>query len=462
MLRSMLRNLKIRLPKRPSARFGAALRHRTATVRERVLLRTGIALLLACCAAVAQPRTVTLKEAVSLAAAQNPDVALMRLDERKAAEAIRDARSPFFPRVAAGSGLAYSSGIPMSIEGSTPSIIQAQASQYIFNRQQTNLMAQARENARGAAIDTSAKRDDVVLRAALTYLDAERAARGAETLRRQAASLEGISEAVTARVQEGRELPVEAKKANLNLARVRQRLEALEADRAYAEDLLAALVGLGSGERIRVAAEDRQPAALPATEETSAEAALGASAEIRRLESAMTAKGYEIRAEKAAKLPRIDLVAQYALLGRFNNYEDFFRKFQRHNGQIGVSFQIPLFTGPGVGARVAQTEADIARLRLELESTRTQIAIRARRQYQQVRQAEAVREVARLDLEVAREQLSVLLAQMEEGKVALRQVEEARVAEDDKWLAFLDSNYTLETARMNLLGQTGDLVAALR
>ena len=36
---------------------------------------------------------------------------------------------------------------------------------------------------------------------------------------------------------------------------------------------------------------------------------------------------------------------------------------------------------------------------------------------------------ARLDLEVAREQLSVNLAQMQEGRRSLRQAEEARVAE---------------------------------
>ncbi|MFB3777173.1 MAG: TolC family protein [Bryobacteraceae bacterium] len=425
--------------------------------------RFAVAVLMAAGVAGAQERVLTLKEVVDLAAKQNPEVAMMRLNERKAAEAARATRDPFYPKVAAGSGLAYSSGIPMSIEGSTPSIIQAQASQFLFNRQQTNLVAQARENARGAAIETSAKRDEVVLRAALTYLDAERAAKAADMVRKQVASLERIGQAVALRVEGGRELPIESKRAGLNLARARQRVQALEADREYAEELLGALIGARPGERIRVAAEDRgAAAALPQTEESCAEAALAASTEVRRLESAMAAKGFEIRAQKAARLPRVDLVAQYALLGRFNNYEDFFRKFQRHNGQLGVSFQIPLFTGPGVAAQVAQAETEAARLRLELESARSRVAIRARRQYQQVKQAETARDVARLDLEVAREQLSVLLAQMEEGKVSLRQVEEARVAEDDKWLAFLESSYTLEAARLELLGQTGDLVAGLR
>ena len=63
---------------------------------------------------------------------------------------------------------------------------------------------------------------------------------------------------------------------------------------------------------------------------------------------------------------------------------------------------------------------------------------------------------------MTRDQLSVLLAQMEEGRASLKQVEEARLAEDDKWLAFVESSYAVETARLNLLHQTGELLAALR
>ncbi len=204
------------------------------------------------------------------------------------------------------------------------------------------------------------------------------------------------------------------------------------------------------------------PRRCPLTKTAGVEAAVTNSKELRRLESALTAKGFEIRAQKAAKLPRVDLVAQYAVLGRFNNYEDYFRKFQRNNGQLGISFQIPLFAGPAVDALVSQASTEEARLRIELRTARNRIALDSRRFYQQVKQAEASRDVARLDLEVARDQLSVLLAQMEEGRASLRQVEEARLTEDDKWMAFIESNYTVETARLNLLRQTGELLASLQ
>ncbi len=85
-----------------------------------------------------------------------------------------------------------------------------------------------------------------------------------------------------------------------------------------------------------------------------------------------------------------------------------------------------------------------------------------RQNFRDVRKAEAASETARLDLDLAREQLSILLAQVQEGRAGLRQVEEARVAETTKWMAFYDAQTGVERAKWNLLRQTGDLIAALR
>jgi hypothetical protein len=69
--------------------------------------------------------------------------------------------------------------------------------------------------------------------------------------------------------------------------------------------------------------------------------------------------------------------------------------------------------------------------------------------------------VARLDLELMREQLSILLAQMDEGRATLRQVEEARSAETEKWMAFYDAQSLMERAQLTLLKLTGTILAAI-
>ncbi len=161
----------------------------------------------------AEIHTLSLRQAVERALQQNPDIALARLDEQKAAQAVQLAKAPFSPAIFAGSGLAYSSGFPMSIDGAAPSIVQARVRQDIFNRQQSYVVASARENVRGTGIAASAKRDEVAFRTATIFLDAQRAARLADLAHKQVESLEKIQQSMEERVKEGRELPIELKRA---------------------------------------------------------------------------------------------------------------------------------------------------------------------------------------------------------------------------------------------------------
>ena len=164
-------------------------------------MRTTACLLFAFLAlARAEDHTLTLRQAMDLAARQNPDIALARLDEMKARAAVRVARDPFLPRVTVGSGLAYSNGFPMSIEGSAPSVVQAAATQFLFNRPQSFQVAQAKEDARGAAIAVTGKRDEVAFRIASLYIDAEHAGRIGTLARKSIEDQQAILDAVHAQV----------------------------------------------------------------------------------------------------------------------------------------------------------------------------------------------------------------------------------------------------------------------
>lgn len=419
--------------------------------------------LLICAASLqAEIYTLTLKQAVDRALKENPDIALARLDEQRAFEGVRLARDPFTTRVGIGSGLAYNNGFPFSGEGSGPSVFQARASQSLFNRQQSYFVAQARENARTAGFATGSKRDEIAFRTASLYLDADRARRLSETTAKAVDSLEKVAETVRNRVAEGRDLPIETKRAALNTMRARQRAEAFFSDRDFAERSLAVVLGYTPDDRVRTAADERAPVTAPATEKQALESALASNNDLRRLESALLAKGLETRAQKAAAMPRVDLVAQYGMFAKFNHYDEYYRKFQRHNGQLGVSFQLPILPGSGPKALVRQAETDAARLRVEMTSARNRIALDIHQGYQDLAKAGMASEVARADLDLARENLSLVLAQMQEGRAPLRQVEETRYLENEKWIAFYDAQFALERARFSLLRQTGDLVASLQ
>lgn len=410
----------------------------------------------------AEVHTLTLREAVARALQQNPDLVLARLDLLKTQFGVTVAKDPFVPKLYGGSGAAWTTGYPTSINGSPPSIFEARTEMSIFNRQQSYGVAQARENARGAEIDVSRQQDEAAYRTASLYLDAEQTAQGLEVARKQISSLEKVEQNVQARVAEGRELDIQFKRAALNTARARQRVESLETDLETAERNLAVILGYGADDLIKTTpGEPRALTEMPETEDAATLEAIENSKDIRLLQSRMQAKTLEVKGYQAARLPQVAVVAQYNLLARYN-FQDFFGRFQPNNGQLGASITIPLLVGSAPKAYIGQNEAELARLRTQMDQLRNRIALDTRKSFLQLRKAETARTVAKLDLDVAREQLSIVLAQYDEGRVAIADVEQARFQENEKWIAYYDAQHMMERVKLELLRQTGTLTASLR
>ncbi|HYA17893.1 MAG TPA: TolC family protein [Bryobacteraceae bacterium] len=425
-------------------------------------MRIPLLLMAAALAAHAETYTLTLKQATDRAAAQNPDTVMARLDELKASQAVKVAQSPFKPRVTAGSGLAYSSGFPLSIEGSAPAAFEVKANQYLFNRPQSWAIEQAKESARGANLAASEKGDEAVYRVATLYVDVARASRLAEAAKKQVESLGKVLSTATARVEEGRELPVAVQQAKVNLLRAEERSMTLESDRDYAERTLAITLGYTAGDLVQPADEELMPLRIPESEDAAVQTAIASNKELKRLQSNVLAKGLEIRSDKAQYLPRVDLVAQYALLTKYSHYQEYFAKFERNNGQVGASIQVPLFTSASVKAIVAEAETEQRHMQNEADAQRNRVVLDVHQSYQEVQKADIARQLAQADLDLARSQLSVVLALMDEGRATLSQVEEARFAENEKWIAFYDAEFGVERARLSVLRQTGELRAALQ
>jgi outer membrane protein TolC len=413
------------------------------------------------CAA-AEVRTLTLREALDTALQQNPDVVLARLDQQRARAQVTIEKDPFVPKLFAGSGAAYTNGFPMSIDGNAPAIIQAKAPMSIFDRPQSYRAAQASEAARGAEIDIGLRQDEVAYRVASLFFDADQASRSLTAVELQLKSLTRVRELTAVRVSEGRELPIESNKADLKVLQAQQRQAELADNIADTETSLAQVLGFNPGDRVQPAQEDRRLTGQIDSEESAIQQALDGSREIRRLESNLQAKNLEIKSYKAERLPKIDLVAQYELLSKYNNYEKFFGAFQRHNVELGASFTIPILVGRTGQAAIIQAQVDIDKIRARIGQTRSRITADLQHAYREIRRAESAQKLARADLDLARDQLTLDLTRYDEGQVTMAQVEASRAAEQEKWIVYYDTQHTLEVARLTVLRQTGTLVASLR
>jgi outer membrane protein len=410
----------------------------------------------------AEVRTLTLRGALDIALQQNPDVVLARLDQQRARAQVTIMKDPFVPKVFAGSGAAYTNGFPMSIDGSAPAVLQAKTQMAIFDRPQSLRAAQANESARGAEIDIGVRQDEVAYRVASLYFDAEEASRSLAAVELQLQSLARVRELTAVRVSEGRELSIESSRADLKVLQAQQRQAELVDSIADTQTSLAQVLGFNPGDRVQPAQEDRRVTGQIDSEESAIQQALDNSREIKRLESNLQGKNLEIKSYKAERLPKANLIAQYALLSRFNNYDKFFPRFQRNNFELGISFEVPILTGRSSAAYVAQAQMDIDKIRAQIGQTRSRITADLQHAYRDIRRTESAQKLARADLDLAREQLSLDLTRYDEGQVTMAQVEASRAAEQEKWIVYYDTQHAFEVARLTVLRQAGTLVAELR
>lgn len=423
--------------------------------------RIVLVFLLAAGAASATVHSLTLEQTLDIASHQSPDVTLARLDQQRAEADVKVATDPFRPKVYGGSGLAYTYGYPNTIDGNAPSLFEAKTQMAIFNEPKSLELAAAKETAHGTEFGTRAKADDVAYRAADLFLNARQAEHDSTTLESEMPTLQKVLDTVSASAQEGHQLPLEVKRAKVNLAVSQQRLQSTRMDADYDEMMLAVLLDYPATDRVKPIESTLALHFSPQSETEAADAALRNNNELKQMQANVLAKEYDRRSFRANRLPQVDLVAQYSLFARYN-YSQYFQKFQRNNGQLGASITIPLLTGSAAKAYETQATIDMQKLRIQMGEVRNRVLTDTRRAYQQWQKAKEIRDLTRMQLDLAREDMTVALAQSEEGRLPISQLEQKRLEENDRWMGLYDAETQVTRAEFAILRQMGTLLAAVR
>ena len=146
----------------------------------------------------------------------------------------------------------------------------------------------------------------------------------------------------------------------------------------------------------------------------------------------------------------------YSLLAKFNNYDQFFKTFERNNFNAGVQVQVPIFSAQTkANIALAKVNLDVAKAALDNKKSEVSAAVRVKTR--RLRERDAAKEVARLELQLAQQNVTVFQSQYAEGRANLREVERARLEENDKWMAYLDANFQRQQAQLDLLQTAGQL-----
>ncbi len=408
-------------------------------------------------AAPTQAEPVSLERAIRLALTHSTSSAIADADVQRAFASYRELRDNYLPQLFIGSGLGYSYGYPLSIEGNAPALGNAVAQATIFNPSQRQFTNAAKTDWVASEFQDKDQRNAIIQDVALSYAELAKWEERLTHLQQYEAQAQQMEQAVAERLQAGVDSAVDLNKAKLTTARVR--LHRAEA-RGSADVLrrhLATLTGLPVSS-IEVAPETI-PALPPlATEEDAPQKAIASSPAIKIADQHSLAESMRASAEHRALYPSLDFSAQYARFSTFNHYAEYFpeRTFQPDNATIGIALKIPIFSATQ-RARAAGADAEALKAKKQAEATRNQVAEETLKLQRTAEQLEAAREVANLEYQLAQSGLEAAQTRVDAKTGTLHELADARVQAAERFLLFQDADFEYQRARLNLLRATGDL-----
>src|SRR6266849_4883847 len=401
------------------------------------------------------PVALTLKRAIELALQNSKEIQVAKIQASVADRAAQITKAQFMPNLYAGSGAGYTYGIPETPGGRAPSIFNVSYTEQVFNEPLRGKAKETQEQAKAQRILLQDARNSVITRTAMAYLELGKVRHTLELLRKEQESADKILQVTQERQGEGFELPVEVTKAQLTKAQVVQRILQLEGRQDELEVFLRYQLGLSDEQAIEVTPEELPGEAEQAGDNLVA-MAVTSNAGLQLAESDVRAKEFRLKGERRGYFPTLEFVSVYSVLGKFNNYTDFFKTFQRNNFNAGIDAHIPIFSAQ-TKAAVGMAQINLEAARVNLSNKRTELSADVRQKTRRVRERDAAKEVARLELQLAQQNVAVEQAQFAEGKLSLREMEKARLEENEKWMAYLDANFQKQQAQLELLKTAGQL-----
>jgi outer membrane protein TolC len=400
-------------------------------------------------------KPLAFRTAIELALKNSATSGLSQADLQRARSVVRQTKDVFLPQMVLGSGLGASYGFPLSLEGAAPSIFNVNFQGALFNLAQRNYVKAAKSEVEVTTAQNADRRNDVIMETAVDYVQLDLLDSSLTIQKEQQQSAQKFQDIVAQRIQAGLDSQVESTRAKLAGARTRLDIAQTQAAADQLRLRLSQLTGLPVT-AIKTSTETIPEMPPVAQDQDMPGEALKNSPVVKVADAAARAKEFRAQGERKQLYPSVDFVGQYAVLARFNNYDEFFQKFQRHNVTAGVAIRFPFFN-PVQRAAADAARADAAKSRKEAQAVKEQVNTETLKLQRSVEQLAAAREVAQLEHQLAQSDIESTHAKIESGTASIKDEENARVAEHERYTAYLNSSFELDRAQIQLMRQIGQL-----
>ena len=399
---------------------------------------------------------VSFRNAIQLALQHSGVMGIAAINQWRAQEVYKEARANYIPQITIGSGLGYSYGFPLTLEGSAPSVVNFNSVQSLFNLSLQQYIKAAKIDWKATSLDTQDKRDAVILDTALTYAQLDQLTAKTKALMEAQTAAERAQFVSEQRLKEGVDSKLEVTRSQLLTARMRLRIAEAQGQADSLREHLAHLLGVPAD------SITTEPGSIPEIPLISQDDDLPSRAVANSLPVKLAeqkAAAAEARAQgehKAVFMPTIDLASQYAYLAKFNNYDLYYKNYTANNFSGGLNLRIPIFNSVQK-ARAQEAEADAMTAKKQAEMAKDQVREDTLKLRRSLRQLSAARDVARLEWEVSQGDLEAVKGRVQTGEANTRDEQNAELNSDDRHAAYLDAEFELSRAQLQLLRLTGEL-----
>jgi len=327
---------------------------------------------------------IPLKRIVELALSHASGSAIAAADEQHAAAAYQELRDSYIPQLNTGAGIGYSYGFPLSLEGSAPSLFNVNMQSALLNPSLRQFLRAAKADNAMASFKTKDERNQIIQDAAQSYAELAKWEQRLAKLYQVEAEADRIQSAVENRVKEGVDSELDEKRARLSAARVRLRIAEAQGSADVLREHLSKLTAVPAAS-IQTDPDSIPAPPAPASVETP-ESAAASSPSVQAAVEHARAQYLRAQGEHKALWPSVDFAAQYALLSRFNNFQNYYipskpcvtslgeflcvtDTFRQNNATIGVSIRVPIFSA-SQRSRAKVADADARKASMQAEAAR--------------------------------------------------------------------------------------------
>lgn len=402
---------------------------------------------------------VSLATVVDLAMRNSPAVKIANANVQRATAGLQESKDAYLPNLLLGSNIGYSYGFPVG----QPSVFNVTSNSMLLSFSQPDYIRAARASLQSAQLNLKDSEEQVAMDTALAYLQLDHDLQLIAAQQEEKVFADKLVDIQRDRLLAGVDSRSALTRAELTSAQIDARRLQLEDDVNLMQQKLAHLTGLPPAGFVTDSKSIPPPPEV-ANGATYTSQVMAANAGVRAAYANAQSKQMLFKGDKNQNYrPMLTFGIDYNRYAEFNNYQEYYLRFQHNNFDVGVQVTIPIFDA-SKRAKARESAADAVRANTEADQALNQADEQAYTLNHDVAELKAQQRIAELQGEIAQEDLEAIRTQLQNGSgspnaapITPKDEQLAHIQERQRYQDVLDARFQVMRVELSLMRSLGEV-----